>query len=163
MNNQAGIRWTDYTLETRLQDILKDAEKAEKAALRAGGQLIKKNVKKEVGSTIPGSKRNNSGGTFSDRLIDAVRITKPHDGYIKYHILGSRSKNSGTFRLRFFESAKMRYQTKINGIKLKTRRKLGSLAKYNGFFARGVAASQAQLQPTMQAALEKYIKKAWNG
>ena len=162
MINQAGIRWTDYTLETRLQDILKDAEKAEKAALRAGGQLIKKNIKKEVGSTIPGSKKNNSG-TFADRLIDAVRITKPYHGYIKYHILGTKKKGSGTFRLRFFESAKMRYQTKINGKPLKSKRKIGSLAKFNGFFARGVAASQAQLQPTMQAALEKYIKKAWNG
>lgn len=162
MNNQAGIRWTDYTLETRLQDILKDAEKAEKAALRAGGQLIKKNVKNEVGSTIPGSKKNNSG-IFYDRLIDAVRITKPYHGYIKYHILGTKKKGSGTFRLRFFESAKMRYQTKINGKPLKSKRKIGSLAKFNGFFARGVAASQSQLQPTMQAALEKYIKKAWNG
>lgn len=158
----AGIRWTDYTLETRLQDILKDAEKAEKAALRAGGQLIKKNIRKEVGSTIPGSKRNTSG-TFSDKLIDAVRVTKPQNGYIKYHILGVRSKNSGTFRLRFFESSKMRYQTKINGKALKTKRKLGSLSKFNGFFARGVAASQSELQPRMQAALEKYIKKAWNG
>ena len=162
MTNQAGIKWTDYTLETRLQDILKDAEKAEKAALRAGGQLIKKNIRKEVGSTIPGSKRNTSG-TFSDKLIDAVRVTKPQDGYIKYHILGTRSPKSGTFRLRFFESAKMRYQTKINGIKLKKKKKIGSLAKFNGFFARGVANSQSQLQPTMQAALEKYINKAWNG
>jgi len=158
----AGIKWTDYTLETRLQDILKDAEKAEKAALRAGGQLIKRKVKKEVGSTIPGSKRNTSG-TFMDKLIDAVRVTKPQDGYVKYHILGVRSKKSGTFRLRFFESSKMRYQTKINGKPLKKKRKIGSLAKFNGFFARGVANSQSQLQPTMQAALEKYIKKAWNG
>lgn len=163
MTNQGGIRWTDLTLEKSLKEVMKVAERAEKSALRAGGQLIKKNVKEQVRTSIPGSTKNNSGGIYFDRLIDAVRITKPQNGFLKYHILGTKKKDSGTFRLRFFESARERYQTKIKGKKLKTKRYLGNLGKFNGFFARGVAASQGQLKPTMEAALEKYIKRAWNG
>lgn len=169
MINQAGIRWTDYSLETSVNNVLKDAEKAEKAALRAGGNLLKNNIKKEVQTSIKNSTRRNSTYpkghkvSFIDRLIDAVRITKPHDGYIKFHILGTKKKGSGTYRLRFFESAKERFQKKVNGKTLKTSRRLGNLGKFNGFFMRGVNASQGQLQPTMEAALEKYIKKAWNG
>ena len=161
MSNQAGITWTDLTLGKRLNEVLKVSDRAEKAALRAGGNIIKKNIKEQVRTSIKGSTK--SSANFIDKLIDAVRITKPHDGYIKYHILGTKKKGSGTYRLRFFESARDRYETKINGKTLKKKRFIGNLGKFNGFFARGVNTSQGSLQPAMQAALEKYINKAWNG
>lgn len=156
-----GIKWTDLTLGKSLNEVLKVSDRAEKAALRAGGQLIKKRIRELVRSTIKGSTK--SSGQFTDKLIDAVRITKPHDGYIKYHILGTRKAGSGTYRLRFFESATKRYQTKINGKPLNKKRYIGSLSRFNGFFEKGVNTAQGSLQPVMQSALEKYINRAWNG
>lgn len=157
---EADIKIVTDTLNRSIEDVLKTMSRAENSALRKGASVIKKNVKSALRST--GLKVNNSNPRYNDRLIDAVRSSKPQDGAIKIHIMGTNSTGSGTYRLRFFESSKVRYQKTYNGKPLKKLRKLGDLSKFNGFFERGVNTSQSELTSSMDAQLTKYIEKAWN-
>lgn len=147
--------------EYTLRELLKNAERTEKAVLRAGANVMKKSVKKELTNT--GLDVYSKNPKYQDRLIDALRVTKPRDGEIKVHILGTRAKKSGTYRLRFFESAKKRYNLTKHGVPLKKKRKVGSLSRFNGFFKRGIDSSSAEVQQKMDQTLQKYIEKIWNG
>lgn len=55
---------------------------------------------------------------FTDKLKDAIRIGKIKGGAsdmeTSVHILGTRKKTSGTYRLRFFETG-VKYKTRHNG------------------------------------------------
>lgn len=159
--SKTGFRITDYTLHDSLENVLKVMERAEKSALKKGANVMKKSVKKAAKAT--GLNLTGKNPKYTDRLIDAIRSSKPQDGYIKVHILGTKKTGSGTYRLRFFESSKVRYQTKVNGKTLKKKRKLGSLSDYNGFFAQGINTSQSDTVKAMDIALEKYIEKAFYG
>lgn len=159
--NKAHFIIEDFGLHDSLQNVLKVMERAEKSALRKGAAVQKKSVKKAVKDT--GLNVTKKNPKYIDRLIDAIRSSKPVNGSITVHILGTRKTGSGTYRLRFFESPKVRYQTKINGKALKKKRKLGSLSKYNGFFATGISSSRAETEKAMDVALEKYIEKAFYG
>lgn len=151
----------DFGLHDSLQNVLKTMERAEKSALRKGASVQRKSVKDAV--TATGLRVTSKNSNFTDRLIDAIRSSKPSNGSIKTHILGTRKKGSGTYRLRFFESSKKRYQTKVNGKQLKKKRYLGTLSKYNGFFAAGINAAEPEAIKAMDLALEKYIEKAFYG
>lgn len=151
----------DNGLEMSLKQVLKISERAEKSALKAGANVMKKSVKDKLIAT--GVKVMQRNPKYNDRLIDAVRVTKPRNGMIKVHILGTRKSKSGTYRLRFFESPKNRYNKKRHGTPLRTPRDVGSLSKYNGFFAAGVNASIPEVERKMDEAIAKYIEKAWNG
>lgn len=159
--SDTGFRITDYSLHDSLENVLKTMSRAENSALRKGANVMKKSVKKAVKAT--GLNVTSKNSKYTDRLIDAIRNTKPKDGYIKVHILGTKKTGSGTYRLRFFESPKVRYQTKVNGKNLKKKRKLGSLSDFNGFFSLGINSSQSETIQAMDLALEKYIEKAFNG
>jgi hypothetical protein len=155
------IELTDTSLFKSVTQIAKEQERLENRILGVGGNVVKKNIKKLVASTIKGS--NRSSGQYKDKLVDAVRRSKPHDGEVKVHILGTQSKGSGTFRLRFFEFATKRYQKRVNGKTLKKKRFVGTLAKYNGFFQQGWNQARSETETKMQQAYDKYIEKAWNG
>lgn len=159
--NSASFKITDYGLQDSLQNVLKKMEKAEKSALRKGANVMKKYVKRTVKST--GLEVTKKNPKYIDRLIDAVRVTKPRNGAIKVHILGSRKSGSGTYRLRFFESSTDRYAKTWKGKKLKKKRYLGNLSKFNGFFMSGINSSKSETMEAMDKALEKYIEKAFNG
>lgn len=155
------IEFTDTSLFKSVTQIAKEQERLENRILGVGGNVVKKNIKKLVASTIKGSTKNS--GQYKDKLVDAVRRSKPHDGEVKVHIMGTRSKGSGTFRLRFFEYPTKRYHTVENGVTLKKKKYAGSLAKYNGFFQQGWNQARSETESKMQQAYDKYIEKAWNG
>lgn len=158
--NSASFKIVDNGHLMSLNELLKTASRAENAVLKAGANVMKKHVKKALVAT---KLDIYSTGKYNDRLIDALRVTKPRNGEIKVHILGTRKSGSGTFRLRFFESDKTRYNKSFNGHPLNKRRKVGSLSKYNGFFAKGVNSSQSEMQTKMDMTLEKYMNRIWNG
>lgn len=159
--NKTAFEIIDNGLEKSLKEVLKTAAKAENAALRSGAGVMKKSIRDEIKSKkLKATGRNPK---YIDRLIDAVKSSKPKNGEIKIHILGTRKPKSGTYRLRFFESPKIRYNLTYKGVKLKKKRKVGSLSKFNGFFASGISTSKSDVERKMDETLTKYIKKAWNG
>lgn len=162
--SNVGIKWQNLQQFNSKLEVMKQAKKAEDASLKAGANLVKKSIKKEVLSSIPSA--NKRSKKYGDKLVDAVRSSKPYKDRAAISVYvwktGNKSKGkSGKFRLQFFESSKDRYVKTYNGSPMKKKRYAGNLSRFNGFFNRGLANSQSSLQPTMQAALEKYIEKMW--
>lgn len=155
-----GIVLTDTTLFRSIKQIAKDQERLENRVLSAGGNAVKKSIKDALKRVLPNATKSNSN--YKDKLIDGVMRSKPHDGEVKVHILGTRSKGSGTYRLRFFEFATKRYQTKVKGKTLKKKRFVGTLEKFNGFFQEGWNSAKSDVDQKMKEAHDKYIKQAWN-
>lgn len=151
------ITITNDSLFKSISQLAKEQERLENRILSAGGNVVRNAIRKLVRQSIKGSTKSNSD--YKDKLIDAVRKSKPHDGEIKVHIMGTQSKGSGTYRLRFYEYPTKRYQTTKNGKK----KFAGSLAKYNGFFQQGWNDGKSDCESKMQEAYDKYIEKAWNG
>ena len=80
---------------------------AQKAVNIASGAL-KDKIKEKVEKALPASKRKSENSKYDDTLLQAVRIGRwreSGDGaeVRSVHILGSRKKGSGTYRLRFYE------------------------------------------------------------
>ena len=100
-----NMTYSDGGLSELLKDLKgKEFRRVEKKAMRRGASVIKRqtisNFKKELPAATQPSEK------YSDRLIDAIRSTVFEEGnevFFKVHILGSRKKDSGTFRARFFE------------------------------------------------------------
>ena len=92
----------------------KEMAKAQKRALSRAGRLLFKQTKQNVASMVPNSRKPNP--KYSDTLYDGVRIGVQQDSdfrwFVKVHVLGSRGKTSGTFRLRFFEGGTVPRKTK---------------------------------------------------
>ena len=158
-NLQQNFWITDYGLGKSMDRVAKEASKAEKVALKAGAKVVKESIIQAV--TAKGFKVN-SKSSYNDRLVDAIRIGHINkQGKIIVHAWGTRKSGSGTFRLRFFESSKNRYQKTFKGKRLQNKRYVGNLSKYNGWFKSGFNASQGKVMPAMENALEKYIKRVW--
>lgn len=100
-----NMTYSDGGLSELLKDLKgKEFRRVEKKAMRRGASVIKRqtisNFKKELPAATQPSEK------YSDRLIDAIRSTVFEEGnevFFKVHILGSRKKDSGTYRARFFE------------------------------------------------------------
>lgn len=96
---------------------------------------------------------------YSDTLIDGIRTSRVFADTIKVHIMGTRSKKSGTFRLRFFENGtKDRYQTTYKGHPLKKKRKIGHIGAYN-FFETAKSSSISDAEQKFTEMFDKYIEK----
>lgn len=82
--------------------IEEDIDKVLKSSMRAGVKLLAEKAKEILRRKLPNAFVK--GNKYSDTMAEGVRY-----GVHKYenvgvtHILGKRSKGSGTFRLRFFE------------------------------------------------------------
>ena len=159
--NKVAIKWYNMEEFNSKLTMMREAKKAEDAVLKAGGNYLKREIRKEALSTIKNASKQNPD--YIDKLIDAVRRTKPYkdEAALSVHIWGTRKTGSGTFRLRFFESSKDRYQTKIDGKPLKKKRKLGNLSKFNGFFEKGFNKANPNIGSVMEEGLRKYIEKNW--
>lgn len=100
-----NMTYSDGGLSELLKDLKgKEFRRIEKKAMRRGASVIKRqtisNFKKELPAATQPSEK------YSDRLIDAIRSTVYEEGnevFFKVHVMGSRKKDSGTFRARFFE------------------------------------------------------------
>lgn len=151
-----GIVFYNKSLFDALTREARTYVKSENKALRVGANIVKKHIRNALKAT--GLKVTSSSGQYKDRLIDAIRSSRPNDGEIKVHILGTASKRSGTYRLRFFEYATKRYNRKG----LKKPRYVGTLARFNGFFQQGWNSARSEAMSKLSDALDKYIEDAWN-
>jgi len=150
-----GFIFDNTSLFRATTQSLKQFERAENKGLKTGANVVKKHIRDALKRT---KIKYNSTGKYKDRLIDAVRSSRPSNGTIRVHILGTQSGGSGTYRLRFFEFATERYRRKG----LKKPRYLGNLSKYNGFFQEGWGTAQTEAMQKMSEAFNKYIEDAWN-
>lgn len=101
----ADLTYTDGGLMKCLEALSgKEIRRVEKKAMRKGANVIKRQTVSNFKKSLPAASQ--SSEKYGDRLIDAVRSTVYEEGneiMFKTHVLGSRKKDSGTFRSRFFE------------------------------------------------------------
>ena len=100
----------------------KGLDRIQKVSLRSGAKRLYDDTRRNFLSSLPAARGNNinSSRRYNDKLIDAVRMgvyydSGTHEYYFKVHILGSRAKNSGTFRARFFEGGTVERINKRTG------------------------------------------------
>ena len=103
--SDATFTYSDGGLTKTLQELQgKDFRRMEKKAMRRGASVIKRQTVSNFKKELPAASQ--SSEKYSDRLIDAVRSTvfeENNEIYFKVHVMGTRKKDSGTFRARFFE------------------------------------------------------------
>lgn len=78
---------------------------------------VSKQIKADTQNNLRGLFKHSSSSKYGDNIEDGVRIIKfkrYSDNTVETgdHILGVREKNSGTFRLRFFEGGTKQRKTK---------------------------------------------------
>lgn len=103
--SDVSFTYSDGGLTKTLESLQgKDFRRMEKKAMRRGASVIKRQTVSNFKKDLPASTQ--SSEKYSDRLIDAVRSTvyeENNEVYFSVHVMGSRKKDSGTFRARFFE------------------------------------------------------------
>ena len=157
--NDTSLKILKDEIGAGIDAVSKVMSRAESAALRKGAQLLKKNTKSNLTST---GIRIGINPLYIDKLSDGVMSSKVKEGSIVVHVMGTRKKGSGTFRLRFFEGGtKERYQKTWKGKKLRVPRRLGHIKAY-GFFNSALSSSTDEVMKAMDEQLTKYIEKAWN-
>ena len=146
----------------------KDMSKAQKRALSRAGRLLFKQAKQNVASMVPNARTSNP--KYSDTLYDGVRIGVQQDSdfrwFVKVHVLGSRSKTSGTFRLRFFEGGTVPRKTKNAytdklGRTYPAGQNRGQLKAIN-FFSSAVSSKQSEVIEAIETNLLEEIQKIIN-
>lgn len=128
---------------------IEDLRGAYKHALAEAAAKLKKETQTNMISRIP---RANVRQRYDDTLADAVRISiNLKDNPIKaiVHILGTRSRGSGTFRTRFFEGGTRERITKK-----------GSRGRIEpkSFFADAINNLRASLESMIESALSDRLK-----
>lgn len=162
-NNTIQIKINDSELKHRLDGFGEQFFKAKISALKHSAKVLKDSATDAFKSS---GISNNPNPKYNDLLSDAIRISRVDevDSAIKVHIMGVRSKGSGTFRLRFFENGtKERFQSQLKGKPLKKKRSLGQIpnGKYS-FFDTSIARSESNAVSAFNETLQKYIERAWN-
>jgi len=167
--NNAKIEIDSKSLEKIIDELSgKEMVKAQKRALSKAGRLLFKQTKQNVASMVPNSRKPNP--KYSDTLYDGVRISVQQDSdfrwFVKVHVLGSRGKTSGTFRLRFFEGGTIPRKTKNAytdklGRTYPAGQNRGQLRAYN-FFSSAVTAKQSEVIEAIETNLVEEIQKIIN-
>ena len=124
----------------------------QRTALRKAANVLRTDARKKLRKELPSATR--SKGKYSDTLISAIRtsVKESKDGMdAKVHIMGSRSKTSGTFRTRFFEGGTVERKTK----KGYSRGKIKPLY----FFQNAIDATKNKVESTLDSELSKTIQK----
>lgn len=157
---KADIKVVEDSTGRAIKDVLKTMSRAESSALRRGATVMKRDIRNQAKSTgVAMMKRSEK---YADRLIDAIRSSKVREGSVTVHIMGTRAKDSGTFRTRFFEGGTQeRFQTTRNGKPLTKKKSIGKIDA-TPFFSRAVSSSDMTILSVMDEQLTKYIEKAWN-
>lgn len=163
MSNTLETKFDLSDIMNRLDGLTEVVHKSKMASLKKAGMVLKDAAMQ--GFTRTGLK-NDKNPNYTDRLSDGIRLSRPDEANdsIKVHIMGVRSKGSGTFRLRFFETGtKERFQTSIKGIKLKKKKSVGQipLGKY-AFFESSVRAASQNAADIYTQYLSQAIERAWN-
>lgn len=158
------IRW-DKIDENLSEEILLATRKGMNKTV----SKIRSATKRLIKSSIPNATKPND--KFNDTLIEGARVIKYNEtsyglGTAGAHILGTRSKGSGTYRLRFFEKGtkerfvKEHYRKNRNGNG--THRVKGhSVGSIRGhrFFSTAVSNEIHKIDSTINEELKKAIER----
>ena len=158
-----SLKIDNKAIKATMNGFGEEFHKSKIKALKAGGMVLKKAA--QSGFDTSGI-RNDPNPKYSDLIRDGIMMTRTDEveSKLKVHIMGTRNKQSGTFRLRFFENGtKDRYQKTFKGQPLKKKRLVGKIpdGKYS-FFNTSVDAAQADATSTFERVLYEAIDKAWN-
>lgn len=148
------------------KEVKKALIKGRRKGMAKAASKIKSKTKSLIKSSFPAANKTSSNG--SDKLIDGVRTIKYKysevigEATTGVHILGTRKKNSQTYKLRFFEGGTgQRYigkhkRTSKNGLSYNVSgHKVGKISG-KVFFAQAIS-SESGKAPTY---IEESIKKA---
>lgn len=150
---------------TKLKEVNYAVEKGIRAGIRKTITSRKKAAKSSLLSAVPGA--NKPSPNFSDTLLDAVRSTVKNKRnlwddtiYGRIHIMGSRAKDSGTYRTRFFEGGTItRFAKTYRGKTLKKPRNLGNI-KPTSFFSNAMIGIQQELYSNISAEVSNAANKS---
>lgn len=129
------LNWSFDRMAAQLPEI-------QNQAVRAGGMMLKEEIKKTLTSKMPSStnpvrEQTGRGGykiTSQEPLVEGIRQTKTEDGRVKVHALGSGAPGSSTFITRFYEEVtKPRYNKNFKGKRLKKKRFTGAVGGLHFF------------------------------
>lgn len=143
----------------------KEMVSAQRRALSRAGRLLYKKAQQNAASSVPKVRQPNT--KYSDTMYEGVRMSvtqeKDFRWYFKVHILGTRKKTSGTFRLRFFEGGTVPRKTRYSytdklGRTYPAGLNRGSLRATN-FFASAISSSESQVVTAIQENLVEEIQK----
>lgn len=146
----------------------KEMMSAQRRALSQSGRILLKKARQNAVSLVPNVRQPNP--KYSDTMYDAIRMKVYQEDdfrwYFKVHILGTRKKTSGTFRLRFFEGGtaprKTRYEyTDKLGRTYPAGQNRGSLRGTN-FFATAITTAESDVVVAIEENLAKEIQKIVN-
>lgn len=123
-------------------------------AINIGASALKEAIKDKVKKAIPASTKRSEKSKYDDTLIQGVRIGRWRDegenaNIRSVHILGTRRKGSGTYRLRFYEEGSERGENH-------TRTWRGEISGYH-FFQN--ALKEVDPQAIIKEKLMKALKK----
>lgn len=135
----------------------KEIRRIERKSLSRTAGLLKRSVKQTFKKELPAATQTSE--KYSDKLIDAIRSTvyeEQNEMMVKVHAMGSRKKDSGTFRARFWAVG-----TKERDGDGHYR---GSI-KATNFFSKGIDAASSKavqtLNKTYTSELQKVIDKKY--
>ena len=135
----------------------KEIRRIERKSLSRTAGLLKRSVKQTFKKELPAATQTSE--KYSDRLIDAIRSTvyeEQNEMMVKVHTMGSRNKDSGTFRSRFF-AVGTRERNSDGHYR-------GSI-KATNFFSKGIDAASGKavqtLNKTYTTELQKVIDKKY--
>lgn len=136
------MTYSDGGLMNMINDLTsKEIRRIERKSLSKTAGVLKRSVKQSFKKELPAAAQ--SSEKYSDKLIDAVRSTVYEDGnemVVKIHSMGSRKKDSGTWRARFWAVG-----TKERNSDGRNR---GSI-KATNFFTKGVDSASSKAVQTL--------------
>lgn len=152
----------------------KEILKARKKGMNKAVMKIRNKTKSLIKSAIPASKNHNP--KYSDTMLEGARVSKYKESTLAgeaiagAHIMGTRKKDSGTFRLRFFESdTERRYikdherKNRKNSGKHKVKGHFTGRIKGKRFFKSAVDSEISKASSIIEQELNKAIDKCNNG
>lgn len=164
MSKDLNTQWNEISDELK-----KEILKARRRGLNRAVVTIKNATKKLLRSLLPSS--TSKSKKYGDSLIDGVRVTKYKensligDAIASVHVMGVRTKTSGTFRLRFFEGGTTsRYigthkrKSKKGNVHTVMGHYVGRIKSY-GFLRKGVAEKIGEVPSIIDREILKAIEK----
>lgn len=135
----------------------KEIRRIERKSLSKTASVLKRSVKQTFKKELPAATQTSE--KYSDKLIDAIRSTvyeEQNEMMVKVHAMGSRKKDSGTFRARFW-AVGTRERNSDGHYR-------GSI-KATNFFSKGIDAASSKavqtLNKTYTSELQKVIDKKY--
>lgn len=130
-----------------------DAQRAERKMVQAASRRLYKETESNIKTKFPNAANTNPN--YSDRVIDGLRmyVMKNDEAAAQsvVHIMGTRAKQSQTYKLRFYENGTNDRYTTSGAYR--------GRIKPLSFFGDAVSTVEPQVTQIMQGELNKFIDK----